>query len=355
MQTYIISILILFFVFGKLHAQDPAFSQYYSASLFLNPALAGGEDDISLSLNQRSNMTNGIYPYNLSQFSATIPIMLKNQRSGPKYYRRGYIGGWGITVFNETSGTDNMYKVNGILSSIAYFTQISSLHFLSFGIQGGVVEKQINFNKLQWGSQYDPYLGYNSSIVPSIGILNEQRRLLVINAGLVWFYSPTEFTSSKSRKFSTFVGIAASNLNRPDESFFEQEQSRLPVLLKLHGGFKFKVSRQFEIMPNYLILRQNKVTQINMGTYFSYNFSKKRGVKQRYAKAQIGGWYRYGDSFIVLAGLDLRTLLIGISYDFTVSSFNYYNKGMGTVEISLAYKIIKNETLQKRRISHPLF
>jgi hypothetical protein len=42
---------------GSLRAQDPVFSQFYTSSMFLNPALSGFEKDVVLGLNYRSQWT----------------------------------------------------------------------------------------------------------------------------------------------------------------------------------------------------------------------------------------------------------------------------------------------------------
>jgi hypothetical protein len=52
----IIAYISLFICSGSLFAQDTQFSQYFSASLFLNPAFAGVYNDPSLHMNHKRQL-----------------------------------------------------------------------------------------------------------------------------------------------------------------------------------------------------------------------------------------------------------------------------------------------------------
>ena len=152
---------------------------------------------------------------------------------------------------------------------------------------------------------------------------------------------------------SGFLGVAASNLNKPDESLLDGEgtESPLPTLYKAHGGLNFKMSPQLTLSPNVLYMRQHQSQQLNTGIYLTYQLM---GPKSRHnkLKMQLGTWYRFDDAFIISMGLKSRNMGFGFSYDFNNSSLRQFTGGSGALEASISYRIIKGKGL--RRFSTPL-
>src|SRR5690606_33147783 len=122
---------------------------YYASSLYLNPAMAGLQPEISLSSNHRLQWLN-VSPYSLSQVSFIYPIT-SNSNSSQQHW-----GGAGISMFQERSGNDGSYQNKGANLSLAYNLPINRemQHFISFGLQGGFVQQQIDIGKYEWGSKY---------------------------------------------------------------------------------------------------------------------------------------------------------------------------------------------------------
>ena len=173
----------------------------------------------------------------------------------------------------------------------------------------------------------------------------------VIHTGVVW-----QFDQGKRRLrrgVSGFIGLAASNLNQPDESLLNEPgtSSPLPVLYKAHGGINLSMSRQLTLSPNVLYMRQLNSQQINAGIYVTYQMTGVRARTNR-LKMQLGTWYRVDDAFIVSLGLVTKNMSFGFSYDFNNSSLRQFTGGNGAIEASVAYRIIKGKGL--RRFSTPL-
>lgn len=349
-SIFIAMLAICNILHSALFAQDPAFSQFYSASLFLNPALAGAETDLTLTINQRIHLNKQLSPYSLSQFSIIYPVRMNRFKT--TYNRKGHVGGCGFTVYNEMSGANRELASYGGYLTLAYLLQANGNHRISFSIQGGLVQKHIDFNKLRWGSQYDADIGFNPDLLPSISNYNEEIIIPVFNSGLVWYYNPNSTAPYRISDFEAFTGIAVSNLNKPDQTFFDSQISELPMLFKLHGGCVFYFSKRMQLLPNYLVMFQNNEFQTNIGGYVNYTISASRYSRNRHI-VQLGTWYRYGDSFILSGAFRFNRVQVAVSYDFNVSSFQYYNKGARAFEISVSYRVYKDYSLQ-RNISHPL-
>ncbi|GJM27488.1 MAG: hypothetical protein DHS20C17_01230 [Cyclobacteriaceae bacterium] len=333
-------------LFNTITAQDPHFSQYYANPLYLNPAMTGLDSDVYFGLNYRSQWKSLDLPFEIAQFSIIHPIMER----GSQFKHRG---GVGMSLYHEAAGESNNFQTSSYTFSGAYnlFLKDDASQMISVGLQGGFITKRINFNNLRWGSQYDPFIGFDANITPSLDLGTERTTFPVIHAGVIWY-----FDQSKRRLrsgVSGFIGFAASNLNQPDESFLQEPgtESPLPVLYKAHGGLNFKMSPQITLSPNVLYMRQHNSQQLNTGVYLTYQVMGPRSRANK-LKMQLGTWYRFDDAFIISLGLKTRNMSFGFSYDLNNSSLRQFTGGSGAVEASISYRIIKGKGL--RRFSTPL-
>ncbi len=345
---------ILFFwcmgmlIAGVLRAQDPNFSQYYAAPLYLNPALAGVEPDVTFSAVYRSQWRSLGFPQQIGQFSGIVPL---NSRRHPLMQA----GGIGFAVYNDLAGEGNNFRTTGIQAGAAYNLALTGdfSQVLSFGMQVGMIQRAIDFGDLQWGSQYNPaapFYGFDYTVAPTVNMGTLRERILypVVHSGVVWHFNPARGLVSKP--LSGFVGLSVSNLNQPNESLLREGASRLPMLFRLQSGLDYELNSQFHLMPNLLWMRQNGNSQINVGTYLSYQLTESDSQNQ--ARVMAGGWYRVGDSFVLSAALTNAKYTLGFSYDINASSLRYSTHGRGAWEVSLTYRIVKKKAT--RRFSTPL-
>lgn len=330
-----------------IHAQDPHFSQYYAAPLYLNPALTGLEKDILFGINYRTQWRSIEFPYTTGQFSMILPI-----------YKKGitfkHIGGVGITLYNDIAGENGGLKASGINLSGSYNISLpyDKRQTISLGVQLGFVQKKLDLGNLQWGSQYNPFIGFDNTIDPGIGEITEQTIFPVVNAGWMWYFNPDKDKFRKSG-FRAFLGMSVANLNQPDESLYQDGSSKLPMLYKLHGGVDFKITRGLKLTPNLLLMSQNKVRQVNAGAYLTIDVNNNPYArKTNTVEILVGTWKRMDDSMIFTTGLNTKNVTVGVSYDLNSSSLRYQTRGRGAMELSIAYRIIKGKGI--RRLSTPL-
>jgi type IX secretion system PorP/SprF family membrane protein len=339
MKTALYSFIFLLTGCGILQAQDPMFSQFYAAPLYLNPALAGAETNMIVGLNYRTQWNSLQSPYQTGQVSLTYPLITNG-------VVRKHIGGLGFSAFNEVAGQYNNFKTFGLVAGGAYNLPFDKWNntFISIGLQGGFIQKRVDNGDLTWGSQYDPYFGFNQAIAPSINNINSRVSYPVINAGLTFQHNSQKLNSG----LSEFIGVALSNLNKPNEGMIIGSQNQLPLLLKVHGGFDFTMNDRVSFAPQVLWMRQNNINQINVGTYLSYSVTT---LDQPFI-ATLGGWYRVADSFIMMVGFSKNKFSFGFSYDLNTSTLRYATRGQGAYEVSLQYRVPKLKGL--RRFSTPL-
>jgi type IX secretion system PorP/SprF family membrane protein len=344
--VYSLIVAGLVLVSQKIVAQDPHFSQYYANPLYLNPAMTGLDSDVYFGLNYRSQWKSLDLPLEIAQFTMVYPLLEK----GSQFKHRG---GLGMSVYHEMAGEANNFQTTSYTVSGAYnlFLKDDASQMISVGIQGGFITKRINFNNLRWGSQYDPFIGFDANITPSLDLGNQSTTFPVIHVGVVWYFDHEEKRLHSG--VSGFIGFAASNLNQPDESLLDETgtESPLPTLYKAHGGLNLNMSRQLTISPNILYMRQHNSQQLNAGMYLTYQVLGPRSRTNK-LKMQLGTWYRFDDAFIVSLGMTNKNMSFGFSYDFNNSTLRNFTGGNGAIEASISYRIVQGKGL--RRFSTPL-
>ena len=321
--------MIIFILAGHSQAQSPVFSQYYTTSLYLNPALAGSESDIMVGLNYRAQWNQVESPYKTAQLTYAHPLIKPGGR-------RKHVGGLGVSLLSDQTGGNSLSNT-GISFSGAYNYHLSSYgnNVISFGLQAGVYRMALNPEEFQWGSQYKSFTGFDPGLEADPGILQDQRFYPVINAGMVWHYRQQQRYSAQS--WSAYAGVSAYNINRPNVSLLDNE-ARAPLSLRFHGGISLPIASRTKLTPSALITYELDDFQVNGGGYLSYAFLSENDAN---ASVIVGAWYRLNDSFIIHLGTEIRHIRLAFSYDRNVSSFNRYFGTNGSYEFSIQYRIVR--------------
>ncbi len=335
-RFFVIAFLIgLSFAGNPVRGQDPVFSQFYQSPLYLNPALVGEEEFAVFNFAHRSQWGSLNYPYTTTQASMIIPFF-ENKHAKPE----GHLGGVGVSFYGDKAGVYDNFKSYGGNVSFAYNVDMSkqNVNRLTFSLQSGFIRKKVDKENLTWGEQYDPFVGWDRTIIPSDIDKIDSRTFLDITAGAFWRY----YASDDAKTIhSIYAGFVAAHLNHPDESVIADQENRLPVLYKLHGGIIFKVNEKSFFSVNYLSQQQDEVNQTNFGLFYSRMLPFETRGHLNNLVARIGAWHRVQDSFIGSFGLSTDQLQLGFSYDWNVTSLRYNNRGTGSYEITMAYRFFQ--------------
>jgi type IX secretion system PorP/SprF family membrane protein len=321
----ILSLLILWLE-GSVTAQDPQFSQFYAAPLYLNPALAGSTGQARAGINYRNQWP--AIDANFTTMSAFFD-----------YYIADYRSAIGALITRDVEGLAGLQSISLALQ-YSYQLQISKTLGFRPGFQAALYNRNVNFGKLTFGDQFDEFGNLRDSQSAEIESLRSgtNRFFADLSAGGVFF---TE---------KAWLGIAANHLNQPNQSISNDGKSRLPVKLSFHGGFKFFMkpgvikgngfARKSErsIAPALQYRHQGQFDQLDLGLYFTAE------------PIVLGGWYRgvpyksvngfsNNESIVLLIGFTKigakDAINIGYSYDITISKLG--SQSGGAHEFSLVY------------------
>lgn len=305
-------------------AQDPQFSQFYAAPLYLNPAFAGATGQARAGINYRNQWP--AIDANFTTMSAYFDYFIEDKKSGV-----------GVLLMRDMEGLAGLRSMS---VGLQYAYEFQLTEYLGFrpGAQIALFNRDINFGKLTFGDQFDPQTGdFINPVTAEAFNTNFSKTFLDLTFGGVFFTKVA------------WLGISASHLNRPNQSLID-EVSRLPVKLSLHGGFKFYMqpgkvgsgvySRVAErsIAPAFQYRHQGEFDQMDLGLYFTFE------------PLILGTWYRgvpfknvegfvNNESIVLLLGFTKLgakdAINIGYSFDYTVSKLGIGSGGAH--EFSLVY------------------
>ena len=320
-------VVIVLFFSTLAQAQDPEFSQYYAAPLYLNPAFAGTSVDHRFIANYRNQWPN------ISQAFETYAFSYD-------YNLDQYNSGLGFLIMADKAGSANL-KSTQFNFQYAYKVKLSEKLILSSGLNFGIGSRSIDFNKLIFYQQLD-FAQNSDNVPPPPSNLNiEGQTYFDFGAGLLIY----------SRK--VWLGVSTSHLNRPNRSLVDDE-TEIPIKTSVHGGVRiplyhgiFKRERTASIAPSFVYKQQGNFDQLDLGTYFFYE------------PVVIGLWYRgipiqqnardnvSQDAVVVVLGFQLANVELSYSYDVTVSELGPISGGAH--EVGLKFKIELATQVKKRK------
>lgn len=305
--------------FISTQAQDIHFSQFGAAPLILNPALTGLSNcTYRASLNYRNQWASIAGPSSYQTYAAAFDIGLF--RESLHYSMMGL----GLQVFNDVSADGALNNLTMMLS-LAYHQNLGGRgkHYLSLGIQSGLVQKSVDLNKLVFASM----IGSNGvdPAIPSGEYFDDNISYFDINAGANW---RSRFTDH----FSVQFGGAYHHLTEPTESFYADNSNKINARYTGYGSIKVGWDK-FVIIPSGIFMQQAEESNEEITVGGTLGFRLEEGVSFLY----LGGHYRLDDAIIPSVGMDYNNIQFGLSYDITNSTLGAINGNKGGLELSLIF------------------
>jgi type IX secretion system PorP/SprF family membrane protein len=304
-----------------LSAQDPVFSQFYAVPMQYNPGFAGSAFAPRMGFAYRNQWTGFNNAYRT--YGAFYEQSLDRLNSGI-----------GFNLEGDNAG-DGIFKTTRFSAVYAYRLHITDHLDVRLGVEAGLHQTNINWDKLIFPDQVDAINGitYNSQeLRPDI----TNRSSLDISSGLLLL----------SEKF--YLGAAMKHLNTPREGILlvnDNLERGLPIRYVLQGGTELVVKKGNKlhpasfISPNFLFTSQGPYKQLNIGAYAS--------LGPMFCGAWVRHTFRNADAVIFLAGFRQGVFKFGLSYDATVSGLSA--TAGGTIEFTMGIALDQNEDLKKRK------
>lgn len=285
--------------------QEPLYTQYMFNTVSVNPAYAGTRNALNVLFLSRQQWTGMRGAPQTNDFTMHTP--LNNNKMG-----------LGLSVLSDKIGPVNNLYVN---FNYAYRVDVSEQLTLSMGIKGGFYNYYVSLGDLNVGDA-DP--SFNSGDV-------EQR--FQPNAGLgLYLYS---------NKF--YVGASIPKLISTDLSGVQTSTGTLGELKQhffLMGGYVMDLNQDFKFKPALI----SKMVQ---GAPPSTDITAQFIYQETY---WFGATYRIGAAVAFIGNIQInRQLMVGYSYDYSVSNLSNYNNGSHEIIISYDFDgFLKNKVKSPR-------
>ena len=325
---FFISGILMVLIMNDLKAQDPQFSQFYAAPLYINPGFTGASGYTRFGINYRNQWPNLEASFNTFSFYAD-------------HYLPNANSGIGMIITSDKEGIAGLNSTN-IGLSYAYQLKITDNLIFSPGVQFNYFMRSANWADLVFADQINPITGEIFGPTGDPVIINttgDQVNFLDISVGGV-FYTRT-----------LFLGVALQHITEPNQSFIDDGESILPQRLTVHGGLKIKIGEgplrkdltysraERSITPVFQYKKQGQFSQVDLGAYIHLepvNFGLQyRGIPFSSFEATDGTTFPNNEALVFILGVTTNSFNIGYSYDYTLSELS--PSSGGAHEFSMTY------------------
>lgn len=302
-------------------AQDPQFSQFYAAPLYINPAFTGSTDEHRFVVNYRNQWPelkeqfvtyNASYDLFMPQINSGVGLQLTHDRAG-------------VAALQYTSAS----------GFFAYQFQLNRNWVIKPGLSFSGYRRSVDASKLVFADQIAR--GQGRATVEFVNV--DPKTYFDFSSGALIYNQAFWF------------GFAAHHINEPNQSLLG-EQAKLPAKYSVHGGFRYVIRRgamdriERAIWGAFNYKQQNISAQIDVGAYCEF-FPILFGVW--YRGLQVGDGeeeYQNRDAVVVMVGTQLDFFRFGYSYDITVS--NLFGNVGGAHEFSAIFEFVDNSKSRRK-------
>ncbi|MEQ8471177.1 MAG: type IX secretion system membrane protein PorP/SprF [Marinoscillum sp.] len=317
-RIVLLTTLFAFFNQNNAEAQDPQFSQYYAAPLYLNPGLVGINQKGRAGVNYRNQWPT--IDANYVTYSFYVDYFFEDQYSA-----------LGLIVNNDQEGIAGLNSTN---IGLQYAYQLNLNYDWTFrpGVEASYYWRDINFSKLTFGDQFD-------------------------NSGQVRDFPGETFDTGFNAQFfdlafggilfskNLWFGAAMHHILEPNQALAGGD-APLSRKFSIHGGYKILFTSlspkarprpdglERSMTPSVNYKQQGSFKQLDLGVYFTLE------------PVLLGVWYRglpidafkstkNSEAIISMIGFNAGDLTVGYSFDYTISDLGIGSGGAH--EISLTY------------------
>ena len=326
------SFLILLLVLsGAAFGQDPAFSQFFSSPLNINPALTGNiNGDWRFISNIRDQWIGPASPYATGTASFDRKIM---QHKTPGITEENDIKAIGVMLMYD-------YAMSGVVKStygsfnLAYNMKLAgneaNRHRVGVGFSASYGRRHVDFSRVDFEEQFTGF-GFNTSLPTGEVALSNMKPYISVSAGATYSYT--------TEKSNFDMGAAAFHVNRPKQTFLKDPHQELAIRKVAHANFETFLNESVVLNASAIYQNQMRAEYFSAGAALGYFVGNQQNI------ILTGGvWYWSQNAIIPYIGLSYGDFQFGVSYDLTTSNLRKAPRKPNTYEVSLIIRGVKSPT-----------
>lgn len=298
-------IIIYFAIFifcEKLYSQDPDFTQFSSAPIAINPNYVGVFDgNVRITTNQRKQWLNSFDPITTTSVGLDFKLKFNSYSENLQNPLN-----FGVYLLSDRS-LKSVYKSDCISSAISYHVTIDDDGYKSIGgaIFGSYTNKRIDLGLLSFDSQFTSN-GFNLGLPNGESSSFNFKPFVSVGAGLIYLYNNPDDGS-----FFDF-GISGYNINQPNQTFFKDSSSILPVRISAHISHQKYLDNNIYYSLKAIFKKQSNIQYLQGGFTLGKSFNLSQ--ESSYIMG-IGLWYKTSNLISPELLLGINNFHIGVSYD----------------------------------------
>ena len=292
---------------------DPAFSHTWVSKGYYNPAAAGEENGILMTLGSRMQWVDFKHAPMNFYFTVDMPYKLMGQKVG-----------FGAKVEYERIG---LFTDTRVGAQVAYKRKLGRNMMLSVGVQPGVFSQ--TFRGKEVITPENPNVsGEEDKAIPT----NQDVSGTAFDANVGVFFSHPNYWAGFAVTHVTAPAIEL-KVSRGAPESWEFKANRV-YYFAAGGNIPIK-NTLFEIQPSGMFASYQKAWTAQLATVLRYN-----------RMLNIGVGYRWKDAVTAFVGVNLKDAYIGYAYDYPVSAIS--KATFGSHEVFVTYRV-KLENREKNK------
>lgn len=230
----------------------------------------------------------------------------------------------GIELLYDKAGTIG-WTTSHILPALNYHKSLSTERnrYLSLGFMGGWVQRRFDPSKVTTNSQYD-----NGTIGETFA--NTQYNYLDGSVGMSF---NSDFALNSPNNF--FIGAAYHHFNRPNGSFYRNNNIELNPKWVFSAGMRFGVADNAFMTVQADQSMQGRFKETVAGAMYGLKLGED--MDNPAYVLQAGTFLRWNDALIPVVKIDYNPFSVAISYDVNISKLKPSSYGRGGFELSVSY------------------
>jgi type IX secretion system PorP/SprF family membrane protein len=325
----IATIILSMIMMKTSYGQDPSFSQFFSSPLNINPALTANINaDWRLISNFRDQWIGPASPYVTGTISYDAKMM-QNKIANVSEEDDNVMGLGGMLMYDKAmSGiVKSTYASLNFSYNIKLAGADETQHRFGVGFGGTYGRRYIDFSKIDFEEQFTGS-GFDKNLPTGETALSNMKPYFSANAGLLYTF--------KTEKINLDLGVAAFHLNKPKQSFLEDESQRLPLRKVAHANFETFLNENVALNLNAIYQFQREAKYFSVGGALGYYLGDADG-----SVTNVGIWYWSDNAVVPYVGLAYKKIQFGVSYDLTISKLRQAPRKPNTWEFSIILRGIK--------------
>ncbi len=317
------------------NAQDIHFSQITRTQFLINPAFTGTfSGNVRATMNWKDQWRSINKTFRTYATSAEVSFG-KGRARRPTFYALG------LHMAKDVSG-DIQLGTTTIGSSFSSLIQLSRNQRLCLGIQGAFGKSGINATNMQWGSQYSG-LNFDPTLYDGEGIEYLPQQYWDFSAGIGYWYHKNDRNVVFGSPQDARIGLAVYHINRPENSFVVNGNSRVPMRAVFHASALFGTPvTNLYWFPNLTAEFQGPQNEFLFGTLMKYVIKSGSRMTGMTTDMSVAGGLNFRvnnvfDAIVPQVFFDFQAFSVGMSYDINVSGLNAASSYRGGFELSLRF------------------